>query len=69
MPGKSIIIGTGISGLSAGRCGQMNAYHTRIPACWQGSWLGWATTPEAMNLHMSRTLPGLGVSTWWGHGS
>jgi phytoene dehydrogenase-like protein len=40
----------------------------RYTGCWQGSWLGWAATPEAMGLHISKTLPGLGsfymVGTW-----
>jgi phytoene dehydrogenase-like protein len=40
----------------------------RYTGCWQGCWLGWVGTPQTMNLHMSKTLPGLGgfymAGTW-----
>jgi phytoene dehydrogenase-like protein len=31
----------------------------RYTGNWEGTWLGWLTTPQTMNVRMSNTLPGL----------
>ncbi len=40
----------------------------RFTGNWKGSWMGWAFTPKVMNMHMSKTLPGLTdfylIGTW-----
>jgi len=45
----------------------------RYTGIWQGSYLGWVATPQMMNMHISKTLPGLGsfymIGTWTMNGS
>jgi phytoene dehydrogenase-like protein len=45
----------------------------RYTGNWQGSWMGWLSTARTMNMHISKTLPGLGsfymIGTWTMNGS
>jgi phytoene dehydrogenase-like protein len=45
----------------------------RYTGNWKGSWLGWLSTAETMNMRVSKTLPGLSnfymVGTWVNNGS
>jgi phytoene dehydrogenase-like protein len=40
----------------------------RYTGNWQGAWMGWVNSPQTMNMHVSKTLPGLDsfymVGTW-----
>jgi phytoene dehydrogenase-like protein len=41
--------------------------YERYTGNWQGSYMGWANTPELTSKRMNRTLPGLGSFYMAGH--